>query len=355
MLGDVELNEKCARLLIRRLRADGLLARFDLLGAIEAKGITLAHETARQLGHPRVVVIRKSVKRYMVRPLAVPVSSITSGKGQQLVLDGRDADRVRGRRLCLIEDVIATGGSVRAACALLAQAAAEVATIRALPGLAVAESAGDLAGTGRQVLYAEGIYFIRSEADLGDPDRLLPLGFRSLAPLYNEDNPLGDRARGDAGRGLTAPGRRVVERAWEIGFLVDIAHSNHRTQADLIDLALSARHPVHCTHGVLDEPVLELFGQRGLARPQAERLLQTGGLIGLSPHPGFRRFLDDIELLARRAPGQVVLGSDFCGITTPPVTFPAFAQRLAERCGENVARDFCARSLLRLLEKALPL
>jgi microsomal dipeptidase-like Zn-dependent dipeptidase len=244
---------------------------------------------------------------------------------------------------------------------------AEAATIRALPGLAVAETAADLAGGGRQVLHAEGVYFIRSEADLGDLERLWAMGFRSLAPLYNEDNPLGGGARGDAGRGLTPLGRRAVEKAWALGFLVDIAHSNHRTQADLIDLALAAGRPVHCTHGVLDEPVLELFGQRGLPRPLAERLIGTGGLIGLSPHPGFigyfRRFLEEVDFLARLAPEQVVLGSDFCGITTPPVTFPelasaaavpAFAARLAARHGEAFARDFCGRAIRRLLERSLP-
>jgi adenine phosphoribosyltransferase len=132
MLGDVELNERCARLLVARLESDGLLGRFDLLAAIEAKGITLAHETARRLGQPHVVIIRKSVKRYMVRPLTVPAVSITSEGEQRLVLDGRDAARVRGRRVCLVEDVIATGGSVRAACRLLEEAGAEVAVIAAV-------------------------------------------------------------------------------------------------------------------------------------------------------------------------------------------------------------------------------
>ncbi len=243
----------------------------------------------------------------------------------------------------------------------------EVATIRSLAGMPVVRAAADLAGAGRQVLHAEGVYFVQGMADLGGLDRLWAMGFRSLAPLYNEDNALGGGARGDAGRGLTDLGRQFVERAWQIGFLVDIAHSNHRTQRDLIDLALAAGRPVHYSHGFLDEPVLGLFGQRGLLRPQAERLARTGGLIGLSPHPGFvgyfRRYLDEIDFLARTVPAHVVLGSDFSGITTPPVTFPefasasavpAFAQRLADIHGEAFARDFCGRSLRRMLERTLP-
>lgn len=243
----------------------------------------------------------------------------------------------------------------------------EVATIRSLADLPVVRTAADVAGTGRQVLHAEGVYFIRVAADLADLERLWEMGFRSLAPLYNEDNALGGGARGDAARGLTDLGRRVVERGWQLGFLMDMAHSNHRTQRDLIDLALAVGRPVHFSHGFLDEPVLELFGQRGLLRPQAERLARTGGLIGLSPHPGFvgyfRRYLEEIDFLARNAPENVVLGSDFSGITTPPVTFPefasaaaapAFAQRLADKHGEEFARNFCGRSLRRLLEQSLP-
>ena len=129
MLGDVELNEKCAQMLVERFKAEGLLGKFDLLVALEAKGIALVHETARQLGHPFFVVVRKTVKKYMIKPLMVPVTSITTTGDQTLVLDGRDADRIKGHRVCLIEDVIATGGSVLAACDLIEYAGAEVTVI----------------------------------------------------------------------------------------------------------------------------------------------------------------------------------------------------------------------------------
>jgi adenine phosphoribosyltransferase len=123
MLGDVELNEKCALLLVEKFRAEGLMERFDMLVALEAKGIALVHVTARILGHPLFVVIRKTVKRYMVNPLMVPVTSITSAGEQILVLDGRDAELIKGHR------VIATGGSVAAACDLIKYAGAEVTVI----------------------------------------------------------------------------------------------------------------------------------------------------------------------------------------------------------------------------------
>jgi adenine phosphoribosyltransferase len=129
MLGDVELNEKCAQLLVDRFQAEGLLGKFDMLVAVEAKGIALVHEVARRLGQPFFVVIRKTAKKYMVNPLMVPVSSITSSGEQTLVLDGRDAERINGLRVCLIEDVIATGGSILAACDLVKYSGAEVTVI----------------------------------------------------------------------------------------------------------------------------------------------------------------------------------------------------------------------------------
>ena len=41
MLGDVKLNRKCAKLLMDKIRSEGLLDEFDMLVAIEAKEIVL--------------------------------------------------------------------------------------------------------------------------------------------------------------------------------------------------------------------------------------------------------------------------------------------------------------------------
>lgn len=129
MLGDVDLNKKCAACLVDKMREANLLEKFDYLVTLEAKGITLAHEVADLLNYPRFVVIRKTAKKYMQRPLMVPSESITSGGNQTIVLDGPDIDRLRGKRVLLVEDVIATGGSVEAACNLISAVGAEVTVI----------------------------------------------------------------------------------------------------------------------------------------------------------------------------------------------------------------------------------
>ncbi len=246
----------------------------------------------------------------------------------------------------------------------------EVSLIRGAEGLNFVLSASDLAGTGNQVLHAEGVYFIESEEDLGLLDWLWDLGFRSLAPLYNEYNPLGGGARGDSGQGLTELGRDLALRAWEKNFIFDCAHANHRTKEDLIDLALVTGNAVHYSHGHLGEPVVKSFGERGLPRDTARRLLETGGLVGLSPHPGFlgnfERHLEEIDFLAEVRPDQVVLGTDFAGTNMPGPGgnrlleeckgvwgIPGFAGRLADIHGQDFAGAYCGRTLRAYLEESL--
>ncbi|OGL61028.1 MAG: hypothetical protein A3J27_02505 [Candidatus Tectomicrobia bacterium RIFCSPLOWO2_12_FULL_69_37] len=248
---------------------------------------------------------------------------------------------------------------------------ADIRLIRQTPGLTVVLQAADLPGTGRQVLHAEGVYFIEREGDLELLDWMWEQGLRGLGPLYNEDNALGGGAKGDPARGLTPLGRAFLMRAWEKGFLVDCAHANHKTKEDMIDLALVTGNPVHYSHGHLDEPAVTAFGERGLPRPGARRLLETGGLVGLAPHPGFYarfdRYIEEIDFLAEVAPGQVCLGSDFAGTHTPGPAgnrmftelkgvwgVPAFAGRLARVHGEDFARSFCGGSLKEHLRRALP-
>jgi adenine phosphoribosyltransferase len=119
--GDVELTNTCARELANRL---GRL-EFDCLVSLEAKALPLVHMIATYLSDPDrrryfpYVVCRKSAKGYMKNPLAVEVKSITTASVQSLVLDGREADRLRGKRVAVVDDVVSTGGSMRAVQELL--------------------------------------------------------------------------------------------------------------------------------------------------------------------------------------------------------------------------------------------
>ena len=110
MFGDTELIEACAEQLI--LQA-GFPSKdeIDILCCPEAKGIPLVHAVARIL-EKNYVIARKSVKGYMSEPMVEKVQSITTIGAQTLVLDGSDIEKLEGKNVCIVDDVVATGGSI---------------------------------------------------------------------------------------------------------------------------------------------------------------------------------------------------------------------------------------------------
>ena len=105
MFSDVEMTVACARELLKKA------PDFDVLVTAEAKGIPLAYEMARQSGK-QYVVLRKSVKVYMKNPIEVSVNSITTHDEQKLYLGDEDAEKLRGKRVLIADDVISTGESL---------------------------------------------------------------------------------------------------------------------------------------------------------------------------------------------------------------------------------------------------
>ena len=108
IFGDAELTVACAAELIARAPA------YDYVLTAEAKGIPLVHEMARQRGDDFYFVARKHPKLYMTSVFDVPVRSITTDADQHLYLDGADAEKMKGKRILLVDDVVSTGESLRA-------------------------------------------------------------------------------------------------------------------------------------------------------------------------------------------------------------------------------------------------
>ena len=106
VLGDAELIQATAPLLVSKL------PEVDLLVGAEAKGIPLVYEMSRLMGLSRYVVVRKSIKAYMQDAMFDSVQSITTTSEQIMVLDRLDVDRIKGKRIALIDDVISTGASL---------------------------------------------------------------------------------------------------------------------------------------------------------------------------------------------------------------------------------------------------
>jgi len=87
---------------------------FDILLTAESKAIALTQELARALGHEDYVVLRKARKLYMLDPLVMDVKSVTTAAPQQFFLGRDQQELLRGRRVCVVDDVLSTGGTLHA-------------------------------------------------------------------------------------------------------------------------------------------------------------------------------------------------------------------------------------------------
>lgn len=125
-LGDTEVIDRAARLLAPKL------AKCDILVTTETKGIPLAHAIATYLGLRPYVVCRKEVRPFMLSPLTVRYKPITAKTEQELFIDGRDAMKVKGKRVGIIDDIVSTGETLKAMVELVKHAGGEVVAMAAL-------------------------------------------------------------------------------------------------------------------------------------------------------------------------------------------------------------------------------
>jgi membrane dipeptidase len=116
----------------------------------------------------------------------------------------------------------------------------------------------------------------------GEIDRLevlYGLGLRSAGLVYSNSNQLGSGLAEQSDGGLTALGRRVVERMNDIGMLVDIAHASDQTCLQAIE---HSRVPVTISHrGARALWPTPRMAPDHVIRACAER----GGVIGIEAAP----------------------------------------------------------------------
>ena len=120
ILGDTEIVKKTAPMIAKKL------PEVDFVVTAEAKGIPLAYEISKILNLNEYIVARKSMKAYMEEPIEVEVNSITTTNSQKLYLNNQDANKIKGKRVALIDDVISTGQSLKALERLVEKAGANV-------------------------------------------------------------------------------------------------------------------------------------------------------------------------------------------------------------------------------------
>lgn len=116
IFGDAPLTVAAAAELLKKA------PDYDYLITAEAKGIPLAHEMARQRGDADYFIARKHPKLYMTSLFESSVRSITTDADQHLYLDGADAEKMKGKRILIVDDVISTGQSLAALEALVEKA-----------------------------------------------------------------------------------------------------------------------------------------------------------------------------------------------------------------------------------------
>ncbi len=121
ILGDAELTQKTAAALAARAPKET-----EILMTAETKGIPLVIEMARALNMNRYVVARKSIKGYMNNVIFVEDFSITTKGKQMLYVADDDINLIKGKNVLLVDDVISTGGSMKALQTLAEKAGANV-------------------------------------------------------------------------------------------------------------------------------------------------------------------------------------------------------------------------------------
>jgi membrane dipeptidase len=115
--------------------------------------------------------------------------------------------------------------------------------------------------------------------DLDKLDILFGLGVRQIGIAYSDSNGLGAGLNEPSDYGLTAFGRRAVQRMNDLGLAIDVSHASDQTG---IDTAAASSAPVLITHA----------GARALwdiPRLKGDDVLRavadTGGVIGISAAP----------------------------------------------------------------------
>ena len=87
--------------------------------------------------------------------VSASVHSITTAGEQHLYLDGVDADKIRGKRVCIIDDVISTGESLHALEVLSQNAEAKIVKTAAILAEGAAADRDDIIFLQKLPLFAK--------------------------------------------------------------------------------------------------------------------------------------------------------------------------------------------------------
>lgn len=125
MTGETAWNKAAAAELAKRLSKYD----FDGIVTVQTKSCGLAQALSSLLGHSHYLELRKSRKSFMIDPRGVEVHSITTQSKQELWIGKEKYANFQGKRLCFLDDVVSTGGTIEAVLQLAKKIDIEIAVI----------------------------------------------------------------------------------------------------------------------------------------------------------------------------------------------------------------------------------
>lgn len=118
----VKFGEHIGRQLAQKLAP----LRPDIVVGTATLGIPVAIEVSRALGLNDYVILQKSPKIHLANALEQRISSITSKGEQRLLLDVATVPLLKGKRVVVVDDVVASGSSLKGSLELVRKTGAEV-------------------------------------------------------------------------------------------------------------------------------------------------------------------------------------------------------------------------------------
>ncbi len=104
----------------------------EVVCSVATMGIPVAIELSRSLGLDDYVIAHKTKKIHLADGEWEPVRSITTDQEQSLGFDRARFGAVAGKRVAVVDDVISTGGSIRAASNLIRRVGGEIVALGCL-------------------------------------------------------------------------------------------------------------------------------------------------------------------------------------------------------------------------------
>ena len=123
MTGEAEWNRMAARELTRRLEPYA----FDSFVTVQTKSSGLAQAISGSL--KSYLELRKNRKGFMLDPKHIVVKSITTEDPQHLWIGREKYEQFQGKKLCFIDDVVSTGGTIDAVMIMAGKIGFELAVI----------------------------------------------------------------------------------------------------------------------------------------------------------------------------------------------------------------------------------